>query len=207
MGAVPRPRRTSGRSARWGPVATSRWQAFGRPCQRHIDEPGAFVRAGVGSADWTADWVYVLGPLAGVAIAVACARILRGRGRGPISHATGSGVLTPGGGRRARTSRWRSTRVGRPSRHPRPADQPLIVRPLGHLRSGRPCSLRLWAGRGVSARRVKRLGVFVPPDTSMAVAWPDGSLSEETMRRWAANGSRRLILRFSAFGDGAVLEV
>ena len=29
----------------------------------------------------------------------------------------------------------------------------------------------LWAGRGVSARRLKGLGAFVPPDTSMAVAW------------------------------------
>jgi aquaporin Z len=48
------------------------------------------------SGDWTAYWVYVVGPLAGVAIAVACAVILRGRGGDPISHAAGSGVLTPG---------------------------------------------------------------------------------------------------------------
>jgi hypothetical protein len=30
----------------------------------------------------------------------------------------------------------------------------------------------LWAGRGVSARRLKGLGTFVPPDTSLAVAGP-----------------------------------
>ena len=48
------------------------------------------------SGDWTAYWVYVVGPLAGAAIAVGCAVILRGRGGDPISHAAGAGVLTPG---------------------------------------------------------------------------------------------------------------
>ena len=48
------------------------------------------------SGDWTAYWVYVAGPLIGAALAVGCAIILRGRGGDPISHAAGSGVLTPG---------------------------------------------------------------------------------------------------------------
>ena len=48
------------------------------------------------SGDWTTYWVYVLGPLAGAAIAVGCAMILRGRGGDRISHAAGAGVLTPG---------------------------------------------------------------------------------------------------------------
>jgi aquaporin Z len=48
------------------------------------------------SGDWTAYWVYVAGPLIGAAIAVGCAIILRGRGGDPISHAAGSGELTPG---------------------------------------------------------------------------------------------------------------
>jgi len=43
--------------------------------------------------DWTAYWVYVIGPLAGAAIAVGCAWILRGRGGDPISQAAGSGAL------------------------------------------------------------------------------------------------------------------
>ena len=58
------------------------------------------------SGYWTSYWVYVIGPLAGAGIAVGCAWILRGRGGDPISHAAGSGVLTPGrreaAGRRAR---------------------------------------------------------------------------------------------------------
>jgi len=48
------------------------------------------------SGDWNSYWVYVIGPLAGAAIAVGCAWILRGRGGDPISHAAGAGVLTPG---------------------------------------------------------------------------------------------------------------
>ena len=61
------------------------------------------------SGDWTAYWVYVAGPLIGAAIAVGCAIILRGRGGDPISHAAGSGVLTPGRWRRRTSSRSRST--------------------------------------------------------------------------------------------------
>ena len=48
------------------------------------------------SASLPPRWVYVVGPLAGAAIAVGFAMILRGRGGDPISHAAGAGVLTPG---------------------------------------------------------------------------------------------------------------
>ena len=48
----------------------------------------------------------------------------------------------------------------------------------------------MWAGRGVSARRLKGLGDFVPADSSLVVAWADGSLSQETIKGWAATGSR-----------------
>ena len=65
----------------------------------------------------------------------------------------------------------------------------------------------MWAGRGVSARRLKGLGAFVPPDSSLALAWAEGSLSQETIERWAATSSRRLLLRFNPVGRGALLEV
>ena len=48
------------------------------------------------SGDWSSYWVYIVGPLVGALIAVGCAIILRGRGGDAISHAAGSGVLTPG---------------------------------------------------------------------------------------------------------------
>jgi len=55
------------------------------------------------SGYWTSYWVYVVGPLVGMLIAVGCAVILRGRGGDPISHAAGSGVLT--GDRREEATR------------------------------------------------------------------------------------------------------
>jgi aquaporin Z len=48
------------------------------------------------SGDWTAYWVYVLGPLIGASIAVGSAWILRGRGGDPTSIAAGSGRLASG---------------------------------------------------------------------------------------------------------------
>jgi aquaporin Z len=45
------------------------------------------------SGDFSAYWVYVVGPLAGALIAVGCAYILRGAGGNPISYAAGSGSL------------------------------------------------------------------------------------------------------------------
>ncbi|MCW3018463.1 MAG: major intrinsic protein [Solirubrobacterales bacterium] len=45
------------------------------------------------SGDFSAYWLYVVGPLAGAAIAVGCAFVLRGAGGDPISYAAGSGSL------------------------------------------------------------------------------------------------------------------
>jgi aquaporin Z len=46
------------------------------------------------SGYWPGYWVYVIGPLTGAGIAVACAWILRGPGGDPTSVAAGSGMLT-----------------------------------------------------------------------------------------------------------------
>jgi aquaporin Z len=48
------------------------------------------------SGDFSSYWVYVVGPLTGVLIAVGFAYVLRGRGGDPISYAAASGALDPG---------------------------------------------------------------------------------------------------------------
>jgi aquaporin Z len=48
------------------------------------------------SGYWTSYWVYLVGPLAGMLIAVGFAYVLRGRGGDVISRAAGSGVLDEG---------------------------------------------------------------------------------------------------------------
>ena len=39
----------------------------------------------------------------------------------------------------------------------------------------------LWAGRGVSARRLKGVGPLLPPDSSVILAWADGAVTERTI--------------------------
>jgi aquaporin Z len=45
------------------------------------------------SGDFSSYWVYVLGPIMGACIAVACAYVLRGGGGDPLAYAAGSGTL------------------------------------------------------------------------------------------------------------------
>jgi hypothetical protein len=65
----------------------------------------------------------------------------------------------------------------------------------------------LWAGRAVSARRLKSVGPLTPAGTSLVVAWTEGALRQDTIEQWAGPGSQRLILRFNPAGHGALLEV
>jgi hypothetical protein len=64
----------------------------------------------------------------------------------------------------------------------------------------------LWAGRPVSARRLKSLGPCIAPGTSMIVAWAGKPVTEDILGPYTAPGSQRLILRFNPVEGGAVLE-
>jgi uncharacterized membrane protein len=64
----------------------------------------------------------------------------------------------------------------------------------------------MWAGRAVSARRLKGIEALLPPDSSLLNAWVDGAATEDTVAAWSAPGTDRLILRFNAVEHGAVLE-
>ena len=65
----------------------------------------------------------------------------------------------------------------------------------------------LWAGRAISARRFKPLRRLLPPDTSIALCWAEGPLSDDSIAEWSAPASDQLILRFNPITGGAVLEV
>ena len=64
----------------------------------------------------------------------------------------------------------------------------------------------LWAGRGVSAARLRGLRPLLTPDTSM-VAWADETATQRSIGAWSTPASQQLILRFASVRGGAVLEV
>lgn len=65
----------------------------------------------------------------------------------------------------------------------------------------------LWAGRSVSARRLKSIRPILPPDTSMVLAWAERDPQERAVTAWSKPGSEQLILRFESAPHGAVLDV
>jgi uncharacterized membrane protein len=65
----------------------------------------------------------------------------------------------------------------------------------------------LWAGRAVSARRLKSVRRLLPPGTSSVLAWSEADLTQQALDDWSQPGSERLIVRFNPTGDGALLEV
>jgi len=67
----------------------------------------------------------------------------------------------------------------------------------------------LWAGRSISARRLKGIGPLLARGTSVLVAWTDGPASQETIDTLTGQDARsqRLVLRFNPVGRGAAIEV
>jgi hypothetical protein len=63
----------------------------------------------------------------------------------------------------------------------------------------------LWVGRSISARRLKRVGPLLAPDTSLLLAWSNGPVSEQTIDTLSAPQGERLILLFNPIEGGAVL--
>ena len=65
----------------------------------------------------------------------------------------------------------------------------------------------LWAGRAVSARRLKGIRALLPPGTSTVLAWSEENLTQQILDEWSEPGSERLIVRFNPAADGVLLEV
>lgn len=65
----------------------------------------------------------------------------------------------------------------------------------------------LWAGRSISARRLKGIGTLLAPGTSAVLAWSNGALRQDGLEALARPGSQRLVLQFNTVDGGAVLEV
>lgn len=64
----------------------------------------------------------------------------------------------------------------------------------------------LWAGRSISARRLRGVGSLLGNGTSAVLAWADGSVRPEALEAFAAPGASRLVLRFNPVEGGALLE-
>ncbi len=65
----------------------------------------------------------------------------------------------------------------------------------------------LWAGRAVSARRLRAVQQLIPPDTSMVLAWAEGTPQDNAVAPWSEPASQQLVLRFGQVPHGAVLQV
>jgi hypothetical protein len=64
----------------------------------------------------------------------------------------------------------------------------------------------LWAGRSISARRLKGVGPLLADDTSALLAWADGPVRQEALDALGAPEDRRLVLSFNPVPGGAVIE-
>lgn len=64
----------------------------------------------------------------------------------------------------------------------------------------------MWAGRSISARRLRGIGPLLPPGTSALVAWLDGPASQAALDAFRSPGYKGLVLGFTPVEGGAVLE-
>ena len=64
----------------------------------------------------------------------------------------------------------------------------------------------LWAGRSISARRLKGIGPILAPGTSAVLAWADSPVREEMLDKLGRPEAKRLVLNFNPVPGGAVLE-
>lgn len=66
---------------------------------------------------------------------------------------------------------------------------------------------RLWAGRAVSARRLKGIGPLLLADSSLMLAWADGDIAQQSIAELSMPDSQSVIVRFNPAGRGALIEV
>ena len=64
----------------------------------------------------------------------------------------------------------------------------------------------LWAGRAVSARRLKGIGPLLAPGTSTLLVWAEGPVSQDTLDTLSVPDSQRIVLGFNPVEGGAVLQ-
>ena len=64
----------------------------------------------------------------------------------------------------------------------------------------------LWAGRSISARRLKGIGPILAPGTSTVLAWANGAVRDGDLEALAGPGAQHLVLLFNPVEQGAVLE-
>ena len=65
----------------------------------------------------------------------------------------------------------------------------------------------LWAGRSISARRLKGVGSLLGNGTSAVLAWADGSVRPEALEAFSSPEAKQLVMRFGPVAGGALLEV
>jgi uncharacterized membrane protein len=64
----------------------------------------------------------------------------------------------------------------------------------------------LWAGRSISARRLKGIGPILAPGTSSVLAWADGAVDGHALDGLDRTDAKRLVLGFDPVPGGALLE-